>query len=202
MKDFKLQIYLIADFSYGLAKIERALQGGVDFLQLREKNISSALYLERAIELRKMASYYHVPYVINDRMDIALLSQADGVHLGQEDVPIRMARAFMGEKALLGATAKTVEQAVKAQQEGADYLGSGAWFPTKTKPDAKLIDPAVYKNIREATTIPHVAVGGITADNCQVPIQCGADGIAVSSGILASDHPEKVIEKYRQAFIR
>ena len=123
-------LYLIADFSYGEEKIKAALEAGVDYIQLREKNISSAEYLLRAKKLREMANYYHTKLIINDRMDIAVLSGADGVHFGQDDIPVKDAREYLGAGMVVGATAKTPGQARIALEAGADYLGSGAWFPT------------------------------------------------------------------------
>ena len=158
-------LYLIADFSYGEDKIKAALAAGLDYIQLREKNISSAEYLLRAKKLKKMAKHYSAKLIINDRLDLAALSEADGVHLGQEDIPIKDARMFLGAGKIIGATAKTVDQAKEAVKAGADYLGSGAWFPTETKKDAAPISEEIYREILKAAPIPNVAVGGITRDN-------------------------------------
>ena len=193
----KRWLYLIADFSYGEEKIEAALQAGVDYIQLREKNISSAEYLRRAGILRKMTEKYHTKFIVNDRLDIAMLSGADGVHLGQSDVPVADARKLLGQEKIIGATAKTVEQAVEAQRAGADYLGSGAWFFTSTKKDAVPITEETYRAILAAVTIPNVAVGGITAENCQKPLECGANGLAISAGILAADDVAAEVRKLR-----
>ena len=132
----KKWLYLIADFSYGEARIEAALKAGIDYIQLREKDISSAEYLLRAKRMREITDKYRTRLIINDRLDIALLSGADGVHLGQEDVPVKDARKLLGARGIIGATAKTPEQAKQAMEAGADYLGSGAWFFTETKKDA------------------------------------------------------------------
>lgn len=180
-------LYLIADFSYGEEKIEAALKAGVDYIQLREKNISSAEYLKRAKIIRKMTEKYPAKFIVNDRLDIAMLSNADGVHLGQSDVPVIDARRILGNSKVIGATAKTVEQAIQAERAGADYLGSGAWFFTSTKKDATPIIEEIYEDILRAVTIPNVAVGGITAENCQKPLSCGADGLAISAGILGAE---------------
>lgn len=194
----KRWLYLIADFSYGEEKLRDALEGGVDYIQLREKDISSAEFLKRARRLREMTKKYAVKLIINDRLDIALLSEADGVHLGQSDIPIRDARAFLGNGKIVGATAKTEEQARQAVEDGADYLGSGAWFPTETKKDAVPISEETYKKILEAAPIPNVAVGGITAENCRKPLECGASGVAISAGILKSGEPRQEILKIRR----
>lgn len=113
----KRWLYLIADFSYGEEKIETALKAGVDYIQLREKNISSAEYLKRARMLREMTDKYHTKFIVNDRLDIAMISGADGVHLGQSDIPVADARKILGRDKMIGATAKTVEQAVKAERK-------------------------------------------------------------------------------------
>lgn len=191
-------LYLIADFSYGEEKIRAALEGGVDYIQLREKDISSAEYLRRAKRLREMTEGYQTKLIINDRLDIAALSQADGVHLGQSDIPIKDAREFLGKGKILGATAKTKEQARRAVEDGADYLGSGAWFTTETKKDAVPISEKTYRDILRTAPIPNVAVGGITADNCRKPLDCGAHGLAISAGILKAENPKEETRKIRR----
>lgn len=192
-------LYLITDFSYGIDKIEEALMAGVDYVQLREKDISSREYLLRARLIKELTKKYKVPLIINDRLDIALLSEADGVHLGTDDVPIRDARHILGEHAIIGATARNEIIAKQAQQDGADYLGSGAWFVTNTKKDAVPMEKGTYKRILKSVTIPSLAVGGINIDNCSVPLECGADGIAVSAGIMKSTDIKSTINIYRDA---
>ncbi|MEG0962457.1 MAG: thiamine phosphate synthase [Lachnospiraceae bacterium] len=192
----KKWLYLIADFSYGEEKLREALQAGVDYIQLREKEISSAEYLFRAKKLREMTAEYGTKLIINDRIDIALLSHADGVHLGQSDVPVQEARMLLGEKLIIGATAKTPKQAETAMQSGADYIGSGAWFETRTKKDALPITVETYMAIKKAAPIPNVAVGGITLENAGIPMKCGADGLAVSAGILAAESVTEQIKKF------
>lgn len=194
----KRWLYLIADFSYGEEKIEAALKAGVDYIQLREKNISSAEYLKRARILRKMTEKYDTKFIVNDRLDIAMISEADGVHLGQSDVPVADARRILGKDKIIGATAKTVEQAVRAEQEGADYLGSGAWFFTSTKKDAVPIAEETYRAILNAVAIPNVAVGGITAENGKKPLNCGANGLAISAGILSAEDVAAEVCKVRK----
>ena len=191
-------LYLIADFSYGEERILRALQCGVDVIQLREKNISSREYWERAVRMRQLTRQYPTTFIVNDRLDIALLSEADGVHLGQSDVPAGEARKILGPDKIIGATARTAKQAVKAAEEGVDYLGSGAWFATDTKKDAILIQEEEYRRILTESGLPNVAIGGITPDNCRRPLDCGAPGIAVSAGILKGDIEENIAEFRRQ----
>ena len=190
-------LYLITDFSYGEEAIMTALKAGVDFVQLREKNLSSAEYLRRARRMRELATLFHTRLIINDRVDIALLCKADGVHLGQADIPVSDARGLMGPEAVIGATAKTPQQAVLAQEQGADYLGSGAWFPTSTKKDAIPITEERYLEILRVTDIPNVAVGGINSGNCRRPLECKADGVAVSGGIMGAKDIAEEINKLR-----
>lgn len=185
--DWKNCLYLIADFSYGEERIEQALQAGVEVIQLREKNISSREYLKRAVRIRELSRKYHTLFIVNDRLDIALLAQADGVHLGQRDVPVKDARRLLGADKIIGATARTVEQAVCARKDGADYLGSGAWYATATKSDAVLIKEEEYCGILKESGLPNMAIGGITPENCERPLRCGAFGLAASAGILKGD---------------
>lgn len=194
----KKWLYLIADFSYGEARIEAALKAGIDYIQLREKDISSAEYLLRAKRMREITDKYRTRLIINDRLDIALLSGADGVHLGQEDVPVKDARKLLGARGIIGATAKTPEQAKQAMEAGADYLGSGAWFFTETKKDAVPISEETYLQILQSAPIPNVAVGGINAENGRKPLSLGAGGLAISAGILKAEDPEAEALKIRQ----
>lgn len=191
-------LYLIADFSSGEEAIRQSLEAGIDYIQLREKEITSAKYLKRARRLREMTADFDTKLIINDRLDIAMLCDADGVHLGQSDIPVRDARMLLGKGKIVGATAKTVEQAKQAMAEGADYLGSGAWFPTETKKDAVSLSEEVYRAILKAAPIPNVAVGGITADNCRRPLECGAAGLAISAGILKAERPAAEIARIRE----
>lgn len=199
----KRWLYLIADFSCGEEAIRQSLEAGVDYIQLREKDITSAEYLRRARRLREMTADFDTKLIINDRLDIAMLCDADGVHLGQSDVPVQDARMLLGKGKIIGVTAKTVEQAEQAMADGADYLGSGAWFPTETKKDAVPLSEEVYRAIRKAAPIPNVAVGGITAQNCIRPLECKATGLAISAGILRAKSPEaevRNIRKYLEEF--
>ena len=194
----KKWLYLITDFSYGKEKIGEALRAGVDFIQLREKDISSAEYLRRARLLMELAENSGAKVIINDRVDIALLCGADGVHLGQDDIPAADARRLLGSGKIIGVTAKTPEQAAAAEAQGADYLGSGAWFPTQTKKDAVPITEERYRRILAAAAIPTVAVGGITPENCSYPLACGCDGLAVSGGIMQSEDRIGAIRSFRR----
>lgn len=190
-----LSIYLIASMNYGLEKIEEALASGVTMLQLREKDITSRLYLEYALKFRELTKHYKIPLIINDRLDIAMMCKADGVHLGQSDLPIDGVRKLVGRDFIIGATAKTAQMALSAEQRGADYIGSGAWFPTVTKQDASLLDRAEFKKIKELIKIPVVAIGGINETNCNIPILQEADGVAISHGILGQAEVGETVRK-------
>ena len=192
---FDLSIYLIGSMAYGIKKIEEALAAGVTLFQLREKNISSRQYLDYAKQIKACTSYYGVPLIINDRVDIALLSGAEGVHLGQSDVPIADVRALVGNDFIIGATAKTLETALEAEKQGAHYIGCGAWFETSTKLDATVLEHESYRKIKQQLTIPGVAIGGITVENCRIPLSYGVEGIAMASGILGSQNITETVKQ-------
>ena len=168
--------------------VRESLEGGVTFLQLREKNLDEEHFYEEAVELQKMATEYGVPFVINDNVDIALRMNADGVHVGQNDMEAGDVRALIGPDKILGVSAQTVEQAVLAEQRGADYLGVGAVFPTGSKDDAVEVSHETLKAICEAVSIPVVAIGGITRENTPLLAGSGIVGIAVISAIYAQDN--------------
>lgn len=194
-------LYIIADRKLGDEKILEVLEAGVDLIQLREKDISSAKYLEDALWLRKQTERTGTVMIVNDRLDIALASGADGVHLGSEDIPVAEAKRIAGmcglENFLVGATAKTREQAVWAMEQGADYIGSGAWFSTSTKPDAVPISDETFREIRQLVNIPIVAIGGLTAENCKRPLDLGADGVAVAGGVFGADSVTDAVRAFR-----
>lgn len=185
-------LYLIADFSYGEEKIIEALKAGVDVVQLREKDISTADYYARAKCMRELTSAYDTVFIVNDRLDIAMAVEADGVHLGASDLPIEVARQILGESMIIGATAKTIPQGIAAKANGADYIGSGAFAETGTKKDAIPITEETYREILKVSGLPNVAVGGITVDNCRRPLSYGANGLAVSAGILKGNITENI----------
>ena len=168
--------------------VRESLEGGVTFLQLREKNLDDEHFYEEAVELQKMAAEFNVPFVINDNVDIALRMNADGVHVGQNDMEAGDVRALIGPDKILGVSAQTVEQAVLAEQRGADYLGVGAVFPTGSKDDAVEVSHETLKAICEAVSIPVVAIGGITGENTPLLAGSGIAGIAVISAIYAQDN--------------
>ena len=177
--------------------VEEVLKGGATFLQLREKELDQATILAEAREIQAIAARYHVPFVINDSVDIALACDADGVHVGQADLMGRDVRALIGPDKILGITANTVELAVAAEQAGADYIGAGAVFGTTTKQNAKNLSLDTLKAICQAVSIPVVAIGGINADNLPQLTGTGAAGAAVVSALFAQKDPEKAARRLR-----
>lgn len=196
MKNFDLKLYLISD-SNGMTedeffkRCESALKGGITMLQLREKEMCSGEFAKRAIKLRKLCSKYNVPLIINDRIDIALVSDADGVHLGQDDIPVDMARKILGNDRIIGCTAKTVEAGIKARDMGADYIGSGAIYASSTKEEAKVTPVETINKIAEKAGLPVTAIGGINRNNLEILRNSRVSGIAVSSAIIKADDVEK-----------
>ncbi|MCH5347781.1 MAG: thiamine phosphate synthase [Oscillospiraceae bacterium] len=170
--------------------VEKACKGGVTLVQLREKDRCGRDFLALASQIKTVTDRFNIPLIINDRVDIALACDAAGVHVGNEDIPVSDVRKLIGPEKIVGATAKSVEQAVKAQEAGADYLGVGAIFPTSTK-ETILTDMETLKKICGEVTIPVCAIGGISYDNCYVLEKSGIDGIAVVSAIVKSPDPEK-----------
>ena len=169
--------------------VEKALQAGVTVLQLREKTATTRDFYQLALRIKPIARKYNVPLLINDRLDIALAVDADGVHVGQEDLPVAVVRRLIGPDKILGATAATVAAAQTAEREGADYIGSGAMFPTLTKPGKQVLPLNVLAQIKQAVQVPVVAIGGITADNLLTLKITGVDGLAVVSAIMDSADP-------------
>ena len=165
--------------------VRESLDGGVSFLQLREKELDEGHFYEEAVRLQAMAKEYGVPFVVNDNVDIAVRMDADGVHVGQSDMEAGNVRALIGPDKILGVSAMTVEQAVLAEQRGADYLGVGAVFPTGSKDDAEDVSFETLKAICQAVSIPVVAIGGITLENTPQLAGSGICGIAVISAIYA-----------------
>ena len=165
--------------------VKESLDGGVTFLQLREKTLDEAHFLEEAKELQKLCKEYKVPFIINDNVDIAVAMNADGVHVGQSDMEAGDVRAKLGPDKIIGVSTQTVEQAILAEKHGADYLGVGAVFPTTSKDDAAEVSYDTLKAICEAVDIPVIAIGGISKDNVGELAGSGICGIAVISAIFA-----------------
>lgn len=164
--------------------VEEAIKGGVTLVQLREKDITTLDFYNTALNIKKVTDKYDIPLIINDRMDIALAVNASGVHIGQKDMPCTIARKILGNDKILGVSATTLSQAIKAEKEGADYIGVGAIFNTSTKQDAKPVSIDTLKEIKETLSIPVVAIGGITSKNIHLLDSSNIDGIAVISDIL------------------
>lgn len=166
-------------------QVEKALQGGATFLQLREKSLDDDIFLAEAKEIQKLCKKYQVPFVINDNVDIALAIDADGVHVGQSDMEALDVRKRLGPNKIIGVSAQNVQQALLAQKHGADYLGVGAVFPTGSKDDAEDVSFETLKAICQAVDIPVIAIGGITKENVSELKGSGICGIAVISAIFA-----------------
>ena len=182
--------------------VKESLEGGVTFLQLREKELDEEHFLEEARELQKLCREYQVPFVINDNVDIAVAINADGVHVGQSDMEAGDVRAKLGPDKIIGVTAKTVEQAVLAQERGADYLGVGAVFHTDSKADAREISFDTLKDICKAVSIPVIAIGGITEENVKELAGTGICGVAVISAIYAQNDIKKAAENLKNETCR
>lgn len=199
MKHFDTTLYFITDSTgFGeeefLRRVEEGLKGGATLLQLREKEKTTREYIDLAEKVHSLTSKYNVPLVIDDRVDVALAIGAEGVHLGQSDLPIRTARRILGEKVIIGATTKTVPQALEAYEQGADYLGVGAIYPTTTKVKTVLTSTETLDGICRAVPIPVNAIGGLNKTNLQVLEGIGIAGICVVSAIMKADDPKKEAE--------
>ncbi len=166
-------------------QVEDAIKAGATFVQLREKNISFDEFVLEAVQLKKLTDQYGIPFVVNDNVEVALAANADGVHVGQSDRDARDVRALIGKDKIMGVSAVTVEQAVLAEQSGADYIGVGAVFATSTKKDADVVSLETLKKICEAVSIPVVAIGGICEENILQLKGSGVDGVAVISAVFA-----------------
>ena len=165
--------------------VEQAILGGCTMIQLREKELSSLEFYNQAVAVKQVTDKYHIPLIINDRIDIAMAVQATGVHIGQHDLPAAAVRKVIGENMLLGVSASSIVEAIQAQQDGADYLGVGAMFPTGTKTDADSVSMEELQKIRAAVSLPIVVIGGINKGNAGRFKPMGIDGLAVVSAIIA-----------------
>ena len=165
-------------------QVEAALKGGVTFLQLREKDLGTEEYIAQAKKIKALTDKYHVPFVIDDNIEVALAVDADGVHVGQSDLPASEVRKLIGPNKIIGVSAKTVEQALKAEAAGADYLGSGAVFETTTKPGTPTLPHETLQAICQAVSIPVVAIGGITPENLLTLKGADVAGVAIISAIF------------------
>lgn len=179
------------------SQVEKVLKGGATFIQLREKNQDEEHFMEEAKEIQELCRKYHVPFIINDNVELTAAIDADGVHVGQRDMEAGDVRAKLGPDKIIGVSAQTVQQAVEAEKRGADYLGVGAVFPTGTKEDAVEVGKEVLKEICEAVSIPVVAIGGVGAHNVEELAESGISGIAVISALFAQPDIEQATKDLR-----
>ena len=202
MKKFDSGLYFITD-STGyteeefLYRVELALKGGATLLQLREKNKSTRDYIQLAEKVHAISKRYNVPLIIDDRVDVALAIDAEGVHMGAEDMPIATARRLMGDNKIVGATAKTVPWAKEAYEQGADYLGVGAIYPTTTKVKTVLTSTDTLRDICNAVPIPVNAIGGLNKENIDVLAGIPIAGICVVSAIMKAENPKLAAEELK-----
>lgn len=205
MKTLDTTLYLVTD-STGLSeqeflsRTEQALQGGVTLLQIREKERSTREYIHLAAQVHELSKRYNVPLLVDDRVDVALAVDAEGVHVGQTDMPVDLARRLLGPDKIVGATAKTVPQALEAWQQGADYLGVGAIYPTTTKVVTVITSTETLADICAAVPIPVNAIGGLNRDNLGVLKGTGIRGICVVSAIMKAADPKAAARQLREAF--
>lgn len=179
-------------------QVEKALQGGVTSVQLREKKLNDADFLTEAFEIKSLCKKYNVPFFINDNVEIAIKCEADGVHVGQNDMRTGEVRQKIGKKMMLGISVQTVKQALEAEKYGADYLGVGAVFATSTKSDADSVDHKIVKEIGESVSIPLVVIGGIYKHNIMELKGLGISGVALVSAIFASENIENECKELKE----
>ena len=186
-----MSLYLVTDRRWLKESLSeaviKAIQGGVTCVQLREKTLSQKDFIEEGKKLLDTCHQHHIPLIINDNIDVMIEVQADGIHVGQNDMDARTVRDIIGPDKILGVSVRTVQQALKAQKDGADYLGVGSVFVTQTKGDAKKVDIQTLKDICQAVDIPVLAIGGISHENILELKESGIDGVAVVSAIMAQD---------------
>lgn len=180
-------------------RLEQALKGGVDVLQFREKKASRRDMYKLAQGCQELTKRFHIPFIINDQVDLALALDADGVHVGQEDLPIKIVRKLLAPGKVVGVSVSTLDEAVQAEHEGADYLGVGSMFYTSTKPDAIYTSLEELRRIQENVSLPLIAIGGINAENVAVLKQHGADGYAIITAILHENDPFAAVRELRDA---
>ena len=203
MKNFDSTLYFITD-STGwteeefLRRVEEALKGGATLVQLREKDKSTREYMALGEKVHKLTKAYNVPLIIDDRIDVAMAIEAEGVHLGQSDMPISAARKILGEDFIIGATTKTVPQAIEAYEQGADYLGVGAIYPTTTKVKTVLTSVGTLSDICNAVPIPVNAIGGLNVNNIEVLRNINISGICVVSAIMKAESPKIAATQIKQ----
>ena len=199
------QLYLVTD-STGLSgdeflkKVENAILGGVTILQLREKDKTTREYIDLGRKVHEITAKYDIPLIIDDRIDVAMAIDAEGVHLGQSDMPVDIARKILGKNKIIGATTKTVEQALEAYRKGADYLGVGAIYPTTTKVKTVLTSVDTLRDICKAVPIPANAIGGLNKDNIQVLKGVPIAGICVVTAIMKAPDSRTAASELKRAY--
>lgn len=206
MRKFDSSLYFITDSTHYdekefLNRVELALSGGVTLMQLREKERTTREYIDLANKVHEISMKYKTPLIIDDRVDVAMAVSAEGVHVGQSDMPVNIARRIMGDKKIIGATTKTVPQAIEAYNNGADYLGVGAIYPTTTKVKTVLTSTDTLREICDVVDIPVNAIGGLNKDN--IDILCGIPiaGICVVSAIMKAERPDIAAKELRKRAI-
>ena len=197
-----LRLYLVTNryqdsLESFLEKVETACRSGVTIVQLREKNLTTNQYYQLAKQVKEITDAYQVPLIIDDRLDVCLAVDAAGLHIGDDELPVSVARQVLGPEKILGVTAKTVKRALEAEEGGADYLGTGAIFPTTTKENAPITLISTLKTICQRVDIPVVAIGGLTSENIDQLIGTGIAGIAVVRDLMQAED----IEAKTQAFL-
>ena len=197
-----LRLYLVTNryqdsLESFLEKVETACRSGVTIIQLREKNLTTNQYYQLAKQVKEITDAYQVPLIIDDRLDICLAVDAAGLHIGDDELPVSVARQVLGSKKILGVTAKTVKRALEAEEGGADYLGTGAIFPTTTKENAPITLISTLKTICQTVAIPVVAIGGLTSENIDQLAATGIAGVAVVRDLMQAED----IEAKTQAFL-
>lgn len=205
MNKIDLTLYLCTDRELMTSEtieqsVELAVKGGATVVQLREKDCSSREFYELALRVKRITQLYGVPLIINDRADIALAADADGVHVGQSDLPCAVVRKMLGLGKIVGVSASTLEQAIAAERDGADYIGVGAMFATGTKTDAKLVSMETLEEIRARVKIPAVVIGGINKNTARL-FKGKADGIAVVSAIVSQPDPERAARELKELWL-
>lgn len=192
-------IYLITDPAYEDEKCIEAIKAGVDIVQLREKDLSSKEFYQKALHYKQLCEKYNTKFIINDRLDIALAVDADGLHIGQNDLDIEICKKLFPNK-IIGVSVTNYEEAILAQKQGASYIGVGAMFPTITKSDAKFVTLKELKKIGTDVTIPIVCIGGINLTNAKTLLDYKIAGLAICSEILSHINPKNQVEKFKELF--
>ena len=197
-----LRLYLVTNryqdsLESFLEKVETACRSGVTIIQLREKNLTTNQYYQLAKQVKEITDAYQVPLIIDDRLDVCLAVDAAGLHIGDDELPVSVARKVLGSEKILGVTAKTVKRALEAEEGGADYLGTGAIFPTTTKENAPITLISTLKTICQRVAIPVVAIGGLTSENIDQLMGTGIAGVAVVRDLMQTED----IETKTQAFL-